>query len=1321
MKLNYAEKHFLFSLFCLTLSCSLFSTNYFVSPTGADANGGTLTAPFKTITKAYTKAVAGDVISLRAGTYRETVTLLSKSGTASNPITLTAYNGENAILSGLDVKTLSWSASSTPNVWVASYTGAQFEQLFCDSKPMLEARWPNVPLDTNGDWNFFSPDVWSTVDATGNSYSTLTGGVVSDAHLAATGWNITGLTAVLNVSHQFYTWTRKVSSHATGASTFTYPADLGASVNGTEEYNDDRYYLVGDKVLLDAPGEWFFDTVNKLLYFYPPAGKNPNTAMIEIKTRNFSFTADQNSNYLTVDGITFFGTAFSFGKSISAKSHHIEFQNNTILYSSWTECLRLPATDLKVNYQNNFPTIHSDSVRLLNNTFAYGTLNGLLINGYGNIIKNNLFHDLGYSSSLAYPNLEVGRNWATYEGTGGSAIVCNNTLFDSGGIALNIGQSNHDVYQNNIYNSFRACWGGNKDQSTLYTNNKYCAGTRLHHNWVHDSYAGTAPLGWGGGMGIRGDDSTTTLTVDHNVVWNVGSAGLELKNPVNPTVGMANRVVNNTIFQHSSYNATPSAMIVRTQLTNENIYSTIVNNMAQQIYGNWGSAVLGTVAAKTNNSTGSIVENLLENKTWCDFRPKSTAAAIVNKGIVVTGLTGSVIGTMPDIGAYERGDSLYFIPGKRSAKATFPIVPDSALSVTTSRDALMWRPAYNAVAHHLYFGSIFKSAVANATTASAEYKGVFKGENNVYTLPTTLLSNKSYFWRVDAVMADGTLAKGDVWSFSTGTAIADGSMTAAVSATVDAPFAVTFTENATWRNSITSIMVDGATLAPTAYVKTVAGKITFTPSASTLLQTVGEKNITVISTGFANSVVYQTIAAGMSTANSTASMKGSFEKGIYDTIYCIAKDKYNNVVPGYKFKYDFILNNTHSTTAETYTIDSVVISASASNILGAHITNKNGIATIPIILPAMIDLNDGFTLQVKLNDGNTNIGTPFTFTRLGQSLTFGVISPVIYGVENMNLSATSSVDLPVSYSSSNTSVATVNGNVLTIMGAGSTDITASQLGNGIYAPATNVTQTLQVNPKVLTVTSALATNKAYDGTTIATLTGSLSGVVGSDNVTFVGTGDFASSNIGTAIVVTSTSSLGGTKAANYTLTQPTGLKANITPLTAPLLMPSKIATAKSDFNLTFIDNALWRNGLYAIFVDGSVIAPVNYTVNAGYITIKAAANIAVGVRSIFIQSIGFTNAQVSQVITPATALPDMHHNSNIEVYASTSNHIVIDIPEAMYVLNSKANILNSVGSICLEIVINEPKIKYSHNLKAGIYFVQLLIDGKIETRKLVIY
>jgi len=84
-----------------------------------------------------------------------------------------------------------------------------------------------------------------------------------------------------------------------------------------------------------------------------------------------------------------------------------------------------------------------------------------------------------------------------------------------------------------------------------------------------------------------------------------------------------------------------------------------------------------------------------------------------------------------------------------------------------------------------------------------------------------------------------------------------------------------------------------------------------------------------------------------------------------------------------------------------------------------------------------------------------------------------------------------------------------------------------------------------VAQKNLTISGASAQSKMYDGTTTATIAGTLSPVVGGDVVTLNLTGTFANSGVGTGMVVTATCTLGGAAATNYTLTQPTGLMASI--------------------------------------------------------------------------------------------------------------------------------------------------------------------------------
>ena len=73
-------------------------TKYYVSPKGNNSNSGTsIDKPFQTINAALSKAVGGDIIYLRDGTYNEDITL-TRSGSLGNYITIRNYPGETPIL-----------------------------------------------------------------------------------------------------------------------------------------------------------------------------------------------------------------------------------------------------------------------------------------------------------------------------------------------------------------------------------------------------------------------------------------------------------------------------------------------------------------------------------------------------------------------------------------------------------------------------------------------------------------------------------------------------------------------------------------------------------------------------------------------------------------------------------------------------------------------------------------------------------------------------------------------------------------------------------------------------------------------------------------------------------------------------------------------------------------------------------------------------------------------------------------------------------------------------------------------------------------------
>ncbi|KAF2002802.1 polysaccharide lyase family 9 protein [Amniculicola lignicola CBS 123094] len=88
-------------LFLVSILPSVLAATLYVSPTGSDSAAGSLTAPLQSIQSAIDKAVAGDTVYLRGGTYSPTKNIqIKKSGTSANPYTLSAYGTEVPVIDG---------------------------------------------------------------------------------------------------------------------------------------------------------------------------------------------------------------------------------------------------------------------------------------------------------------------------------------------------------------------------------------------------------------------------------------------------------------------------------------------------------------------------------------------------------------------------------------------------------------------------------------------------------------------------------------------------------------------------------------------------------------------------------------------------------------------------------------------------------------------------------------------------------------------------------------------------------------------------------------------------------------------------------------------------------------------------------------------------------------------------------------------------------------------------------------------------------------------------------------------------------------------
>ncbi|WP_462247301.1 Ig-like domain-containing protein [Ekhidna sp.] len=153
--------------------------------------------------------------------------------------------------------------------------------------------------------------------------------------------------------------------------------------------------------------------------------------------------------------------------------------------------------------------------------------------------------------------------------------------------------------------------------------------------------------------------------------------------------------------------------------------------------------------------------------------------------------------------------------------------------------------------------------------------------------------------------------------------------------------------------------------------------------------------------------------------------------------------------------HDFNLNNVFSDEDEG---DELTFSASSGDEDVATVEVNNGTLTVTEVSAGTADIT------VTANDGNGEVSDVFEveINKLAQSITFTALGSVSEDVGTITLSATASSGLDVTYESSNASVATVSGNILTVLADGQTTITASQAGNEEYSPANDRTRTLTV-------------------------------------------------------------------------------------------------------------------------------------------------------------------------------------------------------------------------------------------------------------------
>ncbi|WP_219115964.1 YDG domain-containing protein [Janthinobacterium sp. UMAB-56] len=218
-------------------------------------------------------------------------------------------------------------------------------------------------------------------------------------------------------------------------------------------------------------------------------------------------------------------------------------------------------------------------------------------------------------------------------------------------------------------------------------------------------------------------------------------------------------------------------------------------------------------------------------------------------------------------------------------------------------------------------------------------------------------------------------------------------------------------------------------------------------------------------------------------------------------------------------------------TAKAVTISGATLTSGSNGGLISNYTISNPTGVTANISQATISSVTNVVADSKVYDGGT-------------SVTFATATATFNGMVNGDSLAIGATKAAFSDKNAGTGKA-VTISFLTLGGLDAANYTLA---------STTASGSGTITPKALTITGMSAVNKVYDGSTKATLSGgSISGLVGMETLGVTGlSASFDTKDAGTGKTVTATGSTlvnggNGGLAANYTISNPTGLIASITP------------------------------------------------------------------------------------------------------------------------------------------------------------------------------
>jgi len=309
--------------------------------------------------------------------------------------------------------------------------------------------------------------------------------------------------------------------------------------------------------------------------------------------------------------------------------------------------------------------------------------------------------------------------------------------------------------------------------------------------------------------------------------------------------------------------------------------------------------------------------------------------------------------------------------------------------------------------------------------------------------------------------------------------IADYNLFASASSGLDVAYVSSNTAVATVTGSTVHIVAVGSTVITASQAGSsnynAAPDVPQTLNVYTANATITLENLTTTYNGFAQAITATTSPAGLSydvTYNGSAALP--VNAGSYTVAASITDGSYHGSASGTMIINKAPLTVTADDKSKTYGEDNPDLSVTYTGFVGAD--DQTSLDLNPIVTTGALQNSDVGDYPVTVSGGSDDnysfiyFDGTLSIIKANQSISFDALPDKVFGAVDSPLFATASSGLAVSFISSNTAVATVTGNMLHVVGIGTTIITASQAGSINYNAAPDVPQTLNVYTANATIT-----------------------------------------------------------------------------------------------------------------------------------------------------------------------------------------------------------------------------------------------------------